>query len=84
MQILKRLPKRFNLTVDIWTAPNMKAYIAMGAHFFQSSQPVKYMYCFRLFDESHTGENIARMITVCGFLSNQIRSLSARSSLSSV
>ena len=57
--------RKVSITVDIWTSKNFKnSYLGITSHIYnpKTEKRERYFIACRKFDESHTGENIARLL----------------------
>ena len=56
---LKEVPGKFSFTIDTWTSPTMKSFLAITAHFIDENWKIQNIIVdFVQIFGSHTGENI--------------------------
>src|SRR5215212_7426424 len=56
---LKKIPGKFSFTMDAWTSPSIKSFLAITVHFIDNNWQLQHLLVdFTQIFSSHTGENI--------------------------
>jgi hypothetical protein len=65
-EILQSVPGKISFTIDIWTSPSMKSFLAITAHFINVEWELQSIILdFIQIWGSHTGENIKKIFVTC-------------------